>query len=156
MNTERFVVESYCEERNDKKMNINWTVYLRTSITWDMIEGKQPIPYEPLAIIQSEPKIHDHIKVGNQTYSFCIISHGSNVAYAEPISLGKEHDTENTRNAICPHCGHEHQDCFEWGADEDEYNCNRCSLPFTYYREVIIEYTTIKKGPSRKKLLVQV
>lgn len=121
-----------------------------------MIEGKQPIPYEPLAVIKVEPKIHDHIKVGNQLYSFCIISHKEKIAYAKPISLGKEHDTENTSNAVCPHCGHEHHGCFEWEADEDEHNCDRCSLPFTYYREVIVKYTTLKKGPSRKKLLTTV
>lgn len=138
------------------KINEKWTIFLRTGITWDMIEGKQPIPYEPLAIIQVDPKIHDHIKVRSKLYSFCIISHEKKIAYVEPIYLGKEHDTENTSNAICPHCGYEHHDCFEWGADEDEYNCNRCSLPFTYFREVSIEYTTVKKGPSKKKLLTQV
>jgi hypothetical protein len=134
----------------------NWTIYLRTSITWDMIEGKVPIPFQPLAVIEAEPNVYDHIQVGKQRYTVGIVSHKEWRAYVSPITLGGEHDTENTGNAICPHCGHEHADCFEWGADEDEQNCNRCSLPFTYYREVVVEYTTVKKGPSRKKLLVQV
>ena len=137
-------------------MNEKWTIYLGTSITFDMIEGKQPIPYKPIAVIDVKPDIHDHIQVGRQLYSVCIVSHKEQRAYVKPIALGGEHDTEYTDNAVCPHCGHEHVDCFEWGADEDEQYCNQCSLPFTYYREVKVEYTTVKKGPSHKKVLVQV
>ena len=48
---------------------------------------------------------------------------------------------------VCPYCGHEHKDAWEWdlgpGLEGDgEYECSDCGKPFHVSRSVTIYYTT--------------
>jgi len=57
--------------------------------------------------------------------------------------MANEIDHEFTENIVCPHCGHEFMDCFEFpntGTDE----CSECGGEFEYEREVIVTYNTSK------------
>lgn len=59
-------------------------------------------------------------------------------------------DTDHTHNAICPHCGYEHRDSWEFnfgpGLEGDgDVDCHSCSEPFMCSRHVAITYSTSKK-----------
>lgn len=56
-------------------------------------------------------------------------------------------DTTHTEFPVCPHCGHEHLDAWEWdlgpGIDgEGEHDCGACERPFFVTRHAHITYTT--------------
>ena len=55
----------------------------------------------------------------------------------------EEIDHEFTDNIVCPHCGHEFMDCFEF-SDTGAYECYECGEKFEYEREVTITYSTRK------------
>lgn len=125
-----------------------WLLYDRDEVglTFDMT------PFSPIGVIEKEVDIHDHIKLNGQIYSCCQLSHKEKYAVIRKITLGGEHDTEYTSHAICPHCGYEDIDCFEW-SDDDNRECGICDLPFKSVREVEITYSTEKIGKSKKKHL---
>lgn len=54
-----------------------------------------------------------------------------------------DHDTQGTDEIVCPHCGHEHRDSFEFD-DSGITECEACEKPFTYNREISITYSTEK------------
>lgn len=49
-----------------------------------------------------------------------------------------------TAAIVCPYCGHEHCDSWEYGAGDDngETECGECGLPFLWTREVSVTYST--------------
>jgi len=53
---------------------------------------------------------------------------------------------EFERDAICPYCGWEHRDCWEWHDGEDgfinRHECDRCGELFTFEVHVSIKYST--------------
>ena len=51
------------------------------------------------------------------------------------------------QSPICPHCGHQHNDAFEW-ADDGEHECYGCGKPFWCHRDIEITYTTSIKESS--------
>ena len=56
-------------------------------------------------------------------------------------------DTEYTEAPVCPHCGHNHRDAWEWdfgaGYEGDtEVECDMCDEPFQVFRDARITYTT--------------
>lgn len=56
-------------------------------------------------------------------------------------------DTQHRDYPICPHCGHEHKDAWEWefgpGLEGDtETECGECDKPFFVARHATITYTT--------------
>jgi hypothetical protein len=53
----------------------------------------------------------------------------------------REIDHDCTGEPVCPHCGHAHQDAFEW-SDEGTRNCHKCRKPFKWEREVEVTYST--------------
>lgn len=57
-----------------------------------------------------------------------------------------EIDHSHTDNAVCPHCGTEHRDSWEFGAltrsDSGETDCHECGKPFTWVREIEVTYST--------------
>ena len=55
-----------------------------------------------------------------------------------------EPDTSYLHNPVCPYCGHEHQDAWEWRSDSSEVNCGNCDTEFHYERIITVEYTTKK------------
>lgn len=56
---------------------------------------------------------------------------------------GDEIDHEYTALIVCPHCGHEQRDSWEW-SDEGEDECEVCEKPFTFERIVETYYSTRK------------
>jgi len=54
-------------------------------------------------------------------------------------------ETDCTDNPICPHCGYEHHDHFEWSRKFDsgaEHDCDACGATFHALREVTITWDT--------------
>ena len=51
-----------------------------------------------------------------------------------------EFDTEYTDEAICPWCGYEHKDSWEFLDGEAE--CESCSRPFSVSKYVSVTYST--------------
>jgi hypothetical protein len=137
-------------------MSNKWKIYKRLSdqTLFDFFDKKYPEMI--LCELDMQPIIHDHIKVDGQSYIICVLSFEERCALVHHIELDEDHDTYETDNAVCPHCGYEDIDCFEWSANEDEQECRRCSLKFKYSREIVVTYTTEKIGPSFKKLLAEV
>lgn len=56
-----------------------------------------------------------------------------------------EIDHEYTTNVVCPWCGHEFSDCFEWPDSDDGDDCTECGKRYSYYREVSISYVSKKE-----------
>lgn len=53
-------------------------------------------------------------------------------------------DHEYTDEIVCPWCGHEHGDSWEW-VDYDTTECDECEKKFTHIRHVEVTYTTEKE-----------
>ena len=47
-----------------------------------------------------------------------------------------------TNNIICPYCGDEIEDSWQYDDDEDEIQCEYCNKIFHYERHTTIKYTT--------------
>ena len=52
------------------------------------------------------------------------------------------YDHEYTDEIVCPHCGTEYNDSWEW--EEGEHECDDCEHSFTVERIVTVQYTTRK------------
>lgn len=50
--------------------------------------------------------------------------------------------TYQTQWPVCPHCGHQHTDAWEWRHDDDYVDCESCGQEFAYSREIDVHYTT--------------
>lgn len=57
----------------------------------------------------------------------------------------REIDHEFTDEIVCPHCGHEHGDSWEWRGDDGEADCDDCGKPFEWSRNVSVCYSTKAK-----------
>ena len=51
-------------------------------------------------------------------------------------------DTDYTDEVVCPYCGYEHQDSYEY--EDGEIDCQRCDNKFNLTKEVSVSYTTEK------------
>jgi len=54
-----------------------------------------------------------------------------------------EVDHEYTREIVCPYCGREQSDSWEYG-DDGEIDCD-CGETYTFARDVSVTYSTRKK-----------
>ena len=63
-----------------------------------------------------------------------------------------EIDHDMTHEAVCPHCGYEHGDSWEFGGqsgrDVGHVDCMDCGKPFSWSREYEVTYTTRKVAES--------
>lgn len=59
------------------------------------------------------------------------------------MSLKQQFDTSWTKEAVCPHCGHEQSDSWEY-SDSGVYNCGSCDKKFHLTRNTKVTYTTEK------------
>lgn len=59
--------------------------------------------------------------------------------------MSKEIDHVLTQNIVCPYCGYEHQDSWEWPDGDDNTACENCDKIFIFERIISCEYTTKKK-----------
>jgi hypothetical protein len=47
--------------------------------------------------------------------------------------------------AICPHCDHQHGDCWEWvKEDERQHKCDKCGKAYVAWAEYSVTYNTRK------------
>jgi transcription elongation factor Elf1 len=57
-----------------------------------------------------------------------------------------EHDCAGTPEVVCPHCGHEHSDSYEWVRDaaRPSYSveCESCERPFRFTVDYEISYSS--------------
>ena len=63
--------------------------------------------------------------------------------------MSKEFDTEYKDDIVCPYCGYEFTDSWEFNDTQDEQhvdcqNCN-CEKEFLLYVHISVDYTTRKK-----------
>ncbi len=58
---------------------------------------------------------------------------------------------ENTENIVCPICGHEHTDSWEYEDDSGEITCQGCNKEFFFEREYDVSYTTSKHNLDTEK-----
>lgn len=60
-----------------------------------------------------------------------------------------------TEQIVCPHCGYEHEDSWDFYLNADDNSvrlfCYRCDKPFMSDREVEVTYTTRKELPNAKR-----
>lgn len=68
----------------------------------------------------------------------------------EPEEMSKPFETSNSDEAVCPYCGCEHSDSWEFFAHhahlgEAEVDCNNCGKTFLIEQDVTVTYTTRKK-----------
>lgn len=61
------------------------------------------------------------------------------------ISIDGDHDTDGTDEAVCPYCGHEIMDSWEYSRDDGEIECGQCCQEFNYTRNVSVTYSTSKR-----------
>lgn len=55
----------------------------------------------------------------------------------------REIDHEYTDEIVCPHCGYEHSDSWEYEEDGEE-DCHECGKPFYSGRDLSVTYWTSK------------
>lgn len=55
-----------------------------------------------------------------------------------------EIDHEYTDNIVCPYCGGEETDSWEFHEDSGDINCGSCHKEFHYERDISVSYTTSK------------
>jgi len=51
-------------------------------------------------------------------------------------------DHEYTQEVVCPWCGHEYADSWEFPNDDDDEHCNECGNIFSFERIVSVEYVS--------------
>lgn len=54
---------------------------------------------------------------------------------------------EFTEEIVCPHCGYEHGDSYEYGDGRKDYGrifCRKCVLEFAWSRDTTVTYSTQK------------
>lgn len=56
----------------------------------------------------------------------------------------EEIDCEYTDEIVCPHCGHEFRDSFEYPEYVEEIECYQCEGKFSMNRNITITYCTEK------------
>jgi len=55
-----------------------------------------------------------------------------------------EMDHSYTDEVVCPYCGYEYGDSWEW-PDSGETECDECEKTFGYFRNVEVTYSSFKK-----------
>ncbi len=56
-----------------------------------------------------------------------------------------EVEHEYTEEVVCPWCGHEHGDSWEWTSNSDDMKCDECGKEFGYEKDITVKYCTSKK-----------
>jgi len=60
------------------------------------------------------------------------------------MSGDKEIDHEFTDEVVCPYCGYEYSDSYEFD-NGGEIECDNCEETFSYTRNITIDYCTKRK-----------
>ena len=64
--------------------------------------------------------------------------------------MNKEIDCKYTDEIVCPYCGCEFSESYEFG-DSGECECDECGKEFEYYRHVEVTYCTYQITEDEKK-----
>jgi len=56
-----------------------------------------------------------------------------------------EIDHECTYEIVCPYCGYEFSDSWEYADDNQDEHCGKCGKYFEYTRDVDVTYTSKQK-----------
>lgn len=62
--------------------------------------------------------------------------------------MSKPIDHDVTAEVVCPYCGYEFEDSWEF-EDDGEFDCYGCDKTFLHSRHVSITYSTEKKESDR-------
>ena len=68
------------------------------------------------------------------------------------MGVSKEIDTFMTNSIVCPHCGHEYEDCGDWfpdGRNVSVDTCDECNGEFRTHCDYTVYYIT-EKLPTPK------
>lgn len=57
---------------------------------------------------------------------------------------------QNTIHMICPYCGYEDLNSWEFTHIDDTVTCKSCEREFDYEREINVTYNTFRKTQSHK------
>ena len=60
--------------------------------------------------------------------------------------MSKDHKT--THEAICPHCGYEFSDSWEFASWEPDIECPDCEMHFSCSRDTWVTYSTTPIPPA--------
>lgn len=56
-----------------------------------------------------------------------------------------------TDEVVCPWCGRESGDCWEWTENDGEMKCDECGKEFSYEKDITVTYSTLKKECEKGK-----
>jgi len=65
--------------------------------------------------------------------------------------MEKKIDCDFTDNAVCPHCGWENLDSWEYTAEDGLTDCGECDKEFYYTTHAQIHYSTSIPEPKETK-----
>ena len=105
---------------------------------------------EPIAVTDKEIEIGELLIINNVAYTICSLSGKGNkfqTAYVERVKNqsvfvdGEDPEEQyGTDNIICPYCGYENEDSWEYNESDEHYECHNCGSYFSYKREVSVNY----------------
>lgn len=58
--------------------------------------------------------------------------------------MNKEIDHNCTDEIVCPYCGYEHSNSWEYNSDSSKIDCEECGKEFCYDRDYTVTYCTSK------------
>ena len=63
--------------------------------------------------------------------------------------MEKEIDCTNTSEVVCPYCGYESSDSYDYfypgNTNDAEIECGECYKEFSVYRDIFVSYNSYKK-----------
>ena len=65
--------------------------------------------------------------------------------------MSKEIDHEYTDEIVCPYCGHEFSESYEFSGDSGEEECYECGKEFEYHRHIEVTYCTYEITEEMKE-----
>lgn len=105
---------------------------------------------EPIAVTDKEIEMGELLIINNIAYTICSLPDKGDkfqTAYVERVKNqsvfvdGKEpKEHYGTDNIICPYCGYEYEDSWEYDESDEHYECINCGSYFSYEREVSVKY----------------
>lgn len=66
------------------------------------------------------------------------------------MSEPEDHEYRHTTEPVCPHCGHQFRDLWEWPDSDDDAECGSCGGHFRYETEAVRYFTLTKRAPAKE------
>jgi hypothetical protein len=109
--------------------------------------------YDQMELIKEvieEPPTEGILDIDGKTYRFCALSPNVKVFGVQEITLNKRPKREDNGDFICPYCGTEDYDAWEYSSDNEVVECKICDSEIEYERHVEVTYTV--KPVKRAKI----